>query len=263
MSPSVRAIERYIAVPGGEIYCKIWRPSSGASGAPVVLLHDSLGCVELWRDFPERLAELTGRVVIAYDRLGFGRSSVRNEIPTSRFIHEEAELYFPRVAEAIQLNRFVLLGHSVGGGMAILIAGAFPGRCEGVISEAAQAFVEERTLEGIRKAKAGFAAPEGLARLEKYHGNKAHWVLRAWADRWLAQEFSDWSLAADLPKVTCPMLVIHGDRDEYGSLRFPEMICSLAGGEAEKLIVPDCGHVPHREKLAEVFAAIQRFLQAL
>lgn len=124
----------------------------------------------------------------------------------------------------------------------------FKERCLGVITEAAQAFVEDRTLEGIRKAQVDFKDPKVFSRLEKYHGEKTQWVLDAWIQVWLSEAFSGWSLKDELPEVHCPLLAIHGDRDEYGSNKFPEMICELTGGPSEKMIVPECGHVPHREK---------------
>jgi pimeloyl-ACP methyl ester carboxylesterase len=134
-----------------------------------------------WRDFPQALAMATGREVIAYDRLGFGRSSARSGLPSMGFIAEEGTLHFPALRDALGLSRYALFGHSVGGAMALAIA-ANDRRCEAVVTESAQAFVEERTLEGIRAARAQFADPAQLAKLERWHGDKARWVLEAWAE---------------------------------------------------------------------------------
>lgn len=229
--------ERFVDVPGGKVYVKQWTPGNVAKALPILLLHDSLGCIEMWREFPQQVCERTGRVVIAYDRLGFGQSSRRNELPSNRFMYEEAEIYLPIILKSLGIESFILLGHSVGGAMAVICAGFFGEQCKAVITEAAQVYVEERTREGIIQAKTEFQNPDVFAKLEKYHADKAQWLLDAWINIWMSRDFDDWSLKADLPKVRCPILAIHGDRDEYGSGRFPEMICQLAGGTAENMFL--------------------------
>jgi pimeloyl-ACP methyl ester carboxylesterase len=257
-----KTAERFVDVPGGSVYVKTFSPTAADSAStPVVLLHDSLGCVEMWREFPSLLAERLLRPVVAYDRLGFGRSSAREALPSMRFIEEEAEIGLPAVLDALDVGRFIAFGHSVGGGMAVLAAGRWPEACEALVTESAQAFIEDRTRQGIREAEASFEDPRVFARLARYHGEKARWVLRAWTDVWLSEEFASWSLNTDLPKVRCPLLAIHGANDEYGSVKFPEMICSLAGGPAQKLIIEECGHVPHREKLDIVLDAVSKLLE--
>lgn len=147
--------------------------------------------------------------------------------------------------------------------MAVLCAGRFPKECVAVIAESAQAFVEDRTLESISNAKKIFKDPEQFSKIEKYHDRKALWVLKAWTDVWLSKEFASWSLKDELPKVTCPLLAIHGSKDEYGSQKFPEMIAAMTRGHSEKLILPDCGHVPHKEMQEVVLAAVVQFLSTL
>lgn len=251
--------QHWIDTPHGRLFAQCWSPLE-AREAPVVLLHDSLGCVSLWRAFPERLAQSSGRRVIAYDRLGFGRSSAYpGQLPPS-FIEDEAHGGFAALRRQLGLSRFVLLGHSVGGGMAVGCAAAYPDACLGLITESAQAFADEVTLAGIRAAERQFAEPGQLERLHKYHGEKANWVLRAWIDTWLSDAFSRWSLDAQLPRVRCPLLSLHGDRDEYGSRRHPERIVELAAGPGSLQVVADCGHVPHREHPQTVLAAVRAFL---
>jgi pimeloyl-ACP methyl ester carboxylesterase len=228
---------------------------------PLILLHDSLGSVDQWRDFPDALAAATGRQVFAYDRLGFGGSTPRAERPSVDFISEEAVTFFPPMQRALGVTRFALFGHSVGGAMALVIAAAQPEACEAVITEAAQAFVEPRTLAGIRAAKAQFEKPGQFEKMVKWHGEKARWVLDAWTEVWLSREFASWSLDQELGKVTCPVLVIHGDRDEYGSLEFPRRIAGGAAGPSQLAILADCGHVPHREKRQEVLRLTYGFLE--
>ncbi|MBT2118026.1 alpha/beta hydrolase [Dyella sp. LX-66] len=255
--------EFWIAAEGGRLYVKHWYPAAeNAADAPIVLFHDSLGCVALWRDFPAQLAEATGRGVIAYDRLGFGQSDPHPGHLDAGFVDEEARHGFRFLREALRLDRFVAFGHSVGGGMAVACAAAWPEDCVALITESAQAFVEDRTLQGIREAKQSFAQPGQLDRLRKYHGDKAAWVLQAWTETWLAPDFADWSLDRALRQVTCPVLAIHGDRDEFGSPRHPGRIASLAAGPVAKHVWEGYGHVPHRENAAAVTALVAAWLQA-
>lgn len=258
MESGLRVEDQLVRVPMGEIFTRRWTPHD-VRGLPVIMLHDSLGCVELWRDFPEQLALYLYREVIAYDRLGFGRSSGRSDTLTANFIHEEADIYFPAVLERLGIERYSLFGHSVGGGMALTIASKHETQCISVVSESAQAFIEEITLAGVRKAKKVFSRPGQMSKLEKWHGDKAEWVLSAWVDTWLSPAFANWTLADILPLVKCPVLTIHGSRDDYGSIAFPALIADLAGGPAEKLIFEGGGHVPHREKTDEVLATVASF----
>jgi pimeloyl-ACP methyl ester carboxylesterase len=248
-----------VPVPGGSIFVRQWRGPRNA-GAPLVLLHDSLGSVELWRDFPALLAEASNRHVIAYDRLGFGQSTQRTDPPSLAFIDEEAERFFPAVREALGLERFCLFGHSVGGAMAIRIAASLGASCEAVVTESAQCFVEPRTLQGIRVARTTFEDPAQRQKLAKWHGERTQWVLDAWIKVWLAPEFANWNLDAHFARVACPVLAIHGDRDEYGSEEFPRRIAGRVSGPSRMILLEDCGHVPHRERRDEVLGLIASFL---
>ena len=165
--------EKFILVPGGEVYAKRWTPTAVISETPMVMLHDSLGCVDAWREFPAQLAESTGRIVWAYDRLGFGRSSPRAEVPSLRFIEEEAELYLPPILLGMGIEEFSVFGYSVGGEMAAMIAEAMPGACQSLVIMSAQASVEEQTIAGIHMAQKRFANPDQMRRLERWHGDKA------------------------------------------------------------------------------------------
>lgn len=252
--------EHWIDTVQGKLFAQEWAPLQ-AQGAPIVLLHDSLGCVALWREFPTQLAQTTGRRVIAYDRLGFGRSDAHPGSLRLGFVEDEAQQGFTALREHFGIGDFIVFGHSVGGGMAVACAAAFASQCVGLITESAQAFVEARTLEGIRVADQQFAEPGQLQRLERYHGGKAEWVLRAWVDNWLSEHFADWSLDAVLPQVRCPLLSLHGDNDEFGSPAHPERLVELAGGPGLMRLLQGCGHVPHREQAERVLAEVLQFLR--
>ncbi|MCD0503244.1 alpha/beta fold hydrolase [Bordetella petrii] len=247
----------------GRLYARRWTPAasgppSPASLPPIVLFHDSLGCVALWRDFPENLARATGRAVIAYDRLGFGQSDPHPGALTVSFVHDEADDGFRQLRESLGVKDYIALGHSVGGGMAIVCAAAPDSRCVGLVTVAAQTYAEDRTLAGIRDARHSFAQPGQLERLMKYHGGKAAWVLSAWTETWLSPDFADWNLDAELRQARCPVLALHGDQDEYGSSVHPRKIAELARGRA--VVLENCGHVPHREQSERVLGLISDWL---
>lgn len=233
---------------------------NSTGGAPIVLFHDSLGCVELWRDFPERLCRGTGRRVIAYDRLGFGTSDARQGPLRLDFIEDEAKNFFPVLKQQLGIGRFVALGHSVGGGMAAHCAALYPHACEALITVATQAFMEDQTIRGIIVAREQFKDARQIKRLEKYHGGKARWVLDSWTETWLSPEFADWSLGSVLRQVTCPVLALHGTHDEYGSTAQPAMIGELSGGQARVEIIEDAYHVPHRDRPDHIIRVISEFL---
>jgi pimeloyl-ACP methyl ester carboxylesterase len=148
MDVSVTVSEQLIPIAQGALYTKRWAPNSSTttSQCPIVLFHDSLGCVEMWRHFPASLAQRLLRPVIAYDRLGFGQSSRRLELPSARFVSEESEINFPQLKDRLGLRDFIVLGHSVGGAMAALVAARYPLECRAVV---------------------------------RYHGDKANWVVNA------------------------------------------------------------------------------------
>ena len=259
-------VDHWIGHPEGRLFARVWAAGTApgaARAAPIILFHDSLGCVALWRDFPALLASKTGRVVIAYDRLGFGCSDARGQRPGLDFIAEEAVRYFPAVVAHFALPRFALLGHSVGGGMAVCCAATHGSACAALVTLSAQAFVEEQTRSGILAAERQLRQPDQADRLARHHGDKAAWVLDAWTGVWLDPAFADWSLASTLPAVQCPLLAIHGDHDEYGSRNHPEMLGRLCAGPAQVEILAAAGHLPHREDPQGVATLIETFLRGV
>ena len=203
---------------------------------------------------------MTERKIISYDRAGFGRSSARDDKLSSDFISEETEV-IAQMAQDLQLDEFILLGHSVGGGMALTAASHLTS-CRAVISESAQSMMESVTRNGILSGTARFQPPEQMQRLRRYHGDKAEWVLRSWADGWIRPEFESWSLRPTLQKVYAPVLVIHGDRDEFATGAQPDLIEASVAGSVQKEILSDCGHVPHREYTEIVLSKISAFLKS-
>jgi pimeloyl-ACP methyl ester carboxylesterase len=158
-TPLPTAADHSIVHSRGRLFARSWQPDGAVDAAPIVMQHDSLGSVALWRDFPAVLAQATGRRVIAYDRLGFGQSDARADRPTLAFVAEEPRLYLPAVLDQLGVRDFIALGHSVGGGMSIETAAHLPERCRALVTIAAQVFAEDRTLQGISAAREQFKQP--------------------------------------------------------------------------------------------------------
>lgn len=259
-----RTIEdTWVKGPHGHLFVRIWWPTVANNPAPLILLHDSLGSVDLWRSFPGALCQATGRQVVAYDRLGFGRSAPHPTKLALDFVASEAGHDFTAVIQHLGIIRFIVFGHSVGGGMAVNCAAHFGQSCVALITESAQAFVEDRTVAGIEEARELFKDESQVDRLDKYHGGKARWVLDAWIGSWLHPDFSGWSLVPALPKVVSPALVIHGIEDEYGSPKHPQLIAELSGASVQLKMMDGTKHVPHKEKEVEVVRMVSGFLESL
>ncbi len=234
---------------------------TGADDPPVlVFLHEGLGSIAQWRDFPAALCRAVGLPGLIYDRWGFGGSDPL-ELPRPRdYLEREAEVALPQVLEACGVKRPILVGHSDGGSIALLYAAAFPARPLASITEAAHVFVEAVTLDGIRAAVEAWRTGDLPARLARYHGDKTEAVFRGWTETWLRPDFRDWNIEARLPAIACPLLVIQGADDEYGGPAQVEAIVRQSGGPAEALLVPDCGHTPHHQQPAAILAAMTRFI---
>ncbi len=257
------SFDRYVETPVGRLFAREWKAAPANGLAPFVLFHDSLGSVEQWRDFPAQLAAATGRTVIAYDRLGFGRSDPHPGTLRNDFVQDEARSGLAPIRAAFAIDRMILFGHSVGGGMAIASGAAFPVETDAIITLAAQAFTEDRTLAGIEAARIAFEAESQVERVARYHGDKARWVLDAWIGTWRRPAFATWSLDDELRRLRCPVLALHGDHDEYGSNAHPERIAALAGGPARAVILKDCHHMPHREMPDTVLNLVRDFVRTV
>lgn len=257
---AVTISDRMVGPRGGRRFVREWMPARDAAtvaAPPLVLFHESLGCVPLWKSFPESLARATGRRVIAYDRLGFGRSDALEQRPGFDFIAREGAETVPLLQEELGFTQFVACGHSVGGCMAVETAASLQAHCVGLITIAAQSFVEERTLDGVRDAEPLFLTDESLARLARHHGEKARFVVEFWTRTWLDPAFAGWTLDDALSRVICPVLAVHGEADQYGSTEHARRI---AGERGDLLVMEGAGHILHREREADLVAAVAAFL---
>lgn len=244
----------------GPLAVSCWNSDVQSDAPPIIMFHDSLGSVALWRQMPVQLASMTGQKVIAYDRLGFGQSAVRSDPLEADFVRREPKKVIPVLCKEFGFSNFIALGHSVGGAMAIESAAQYPAQCKAIITIAAQTYAEDVTLNGIREAKVLFSDPKQLERLARYHGERAKWVVDAWVETWLSDAFKDWTLAETLPRVQCPALIFHGSDDEYGSTVHADIIAKNVSGPAQVEIMEGYHHMPHRENEDLVLQGIQNFI---
>jgi pimeloyl-ACP methyl ester carboxylesterase len=236
-------------------------PATDHRQPTLLMLHEGLGCISLWRDFPQQVAAATGARVIAWSRAGYGQSDPWPEARTSRYMHREAGEALPAFLAALQIDRPVLFGHSDGGSIALIFAGMFPEVPRGVIVMAPHEFVEEETLAGIREARKAWATTDWRQKLARYHADAGR-VFSDWNDTWLSPEFRDWNIEEYLPKITCPVLAIQGEDDEYASMRQIEAIADAVPG-TQLLPLANCGHSPQRDQLAKVISAVVGFTSSL
>jgi pimeloyl-ACP methyl ester carboxylesterase len=222
---------------------------------PLVLLHEGLGSVGLWRDFPQQLAGATGRRVLAFSRFGHGRSDRPPAPRTPGFFHEEALEVLPELLPLLRAEAPILVGHSDGASIALIHAASHP--VEGLVLLAPHVFVEDVTVERIRETREAFAT--GLRdRMARHHDDPdaAFW---GWCDVWLDPAFRAWSLEPEAARVTAPMLLIQGLDDPYGTLEQLDRIEAVAP-QAQRLVVPG-GHSPHLDAPGVVVSAIASFCE--
>jgi pimeloyl-ACP methyl ester carboxylesterase len=263
---SVAFEEGALALGGQRLYYLRLMPrkTTADSGPTLVFLHEALGCTAMWHDFPAQVVNDTGLPAIVYDRAGYGRSTPLAHHQRDKFyLHQEAEVVLPQLLAQLQIDRAVLIGHSDGGSIALLTAAACPAKVVGIVTEAAHVFVESITRQGIREALAAYE-PRGLEkRLARYHGKRTQGLFFAWADTWLSPAFRDWNIEDCLGRIQCASLIIQGCEDQYGSQRQVEAIVTGIGARAAPLLIPDCGHAPHRDAPRRVRRAIADFIASL
>lgn len=246
---------------GGQIH---YRFIAGSEHNPyLIFLHEGLGCAATWKTFPDQLCGRTNCPGLVYDRQGYGKSSPLNRDRTIHYLHEYALNELPEVIAATLPGKpFILVGHSDGGSISLIFAAEKPPHLWAVITEAAHIFVEPETVQGIRVANAVYSKGN-LHGLLKYHGEKADDLFRAWADTWLSPWFKFWNIEYALPSIACPLLVVHGSQDNYGTTRQVDSIVALTSGKTRPAFVENCGHAPHQEQEKKVLQIMADFIDNL
>jgi pimeloyl-ACP methyl ester carboxylesterase len=224
----------------------------------LVFLHEGLGSVAMWRDFPTRVAAATGRRTIVYSRMGYGKSPALRGPREPDYMHREALEALPALRAELGLADPVLVGHSDGASIALIHAGGgHPVR--GIVAMAPHVFVEDVTVRSIEAAREAWATTDLPARLGRYHDD-AEGAFRGWNDAWLDPRFRAWNIEAYLPHVACPVLAIQGRQDEYGTMAQLDAIERQVKGHVRRLELEACRHSPHRDRPDRVLAAIASFV---
>ncbi len=226
---------------------------------PLLLLHEGLGSVGLWRGFPERLAAATGRRTVAFSRFGHGQSDPPPNLRTPSFMHEEALEVLPDLLAGLGLDHPVLVGHSDGASIALIYAAHHPVR--GVVAIAPHAFVEDMCLDEIRHAREAYVDGALRERMARHHRDPDA-AFFGWNDVWLDTEFPNWSITDELERISCPLLLIQGERDQYGTMAQLDAIEQRATGPVRRVHL-DCQHSPPTELPEETIAAVAQFVADL
>jgi pimeloyl-ACP methyl ester carboxylesterase len=256
----------YIVAAGRRLRVRrLTHPDSDAEGfrPTLVFLHEGLGSIEMWHDFPAIMAANTTCDCLMYDRWGHGKSDPLDVQRALGYVHDEALDSLPDVLNRVHVDDAILIGHSDGGSIALIFAAEYPEIVRGIITEAAHVFVEEITLEGIREALDIYNNTDLKQRLARYHGDNAEKIFRAWHETWLQPEFKVWDIQDCLAKITCPVLVIQGEDDQYGTIAQVQAISSQVAGPSKVLLIPDCAHIPHREAKDRVIKEMTEFILTL
>jgi pimeloyl-ACP methyl ester carboxylesterase len=229
----------------------------------LVFLHEGLGSITQWRDFPAKLSTMTGLPALVYERWGHGNSDAINTPRNVRYLHDEALISLPDILEQLNINNAILIGHSDGGSIALIYAALHGDKIRGVITEAAHVFVEDVTINGILQAVELYETTDLRNRLYPFHKGNTDLIFRAWADTWLAPWFRTWNIEEYLPHITCPLLVLQGEKDEYGTKAQLESIIKQVNGPVEGLMIPNCGHVPHHQARERVLNEMVCFIRSI
>jgi len=228
----------------------------------LVFLHEGLGSVALWRDFPDKLAGRLGARALIYSRFGYGQSDGLLAPRTPRFMHEEALDVLPALLNQFHIERPLLVGHSDGASIALIHAAASGRPVAGLVLMAPHVFVEPETVASIARIRDTYRATDLRARLAKYHAHVDDAFL-GWADTWLRPEFLKWSIEDLVANVSRPMLLVQGRDDEYGTLAQLDRITARAQAPVLRLVLDRCGHAPQRDQEAAVLDAIADFARGL
>ncbi|MGB0467016.1 MAG: alpha/beta fold hydrolase [Pontibacterium sp.] len=261
--------DRRLTLPDGQFIHAMhgtYIPKEGRpcdEGKPtLVFLHEALGHIRMWKQFPERLAELTGCDVLVYERLGYGESSPITLPRADDYLVPEGERRVAEVLDAAGIGSVILVGHSDGGTIALIAAASLGKRVKAIITEAAHLYADELTLKGIREAVKAYKTTDLPQRLARYHGERTDLLFRAWSETWLREScHQNMNFSAWLAAIHCPALILQGSDDQYGVPEQVEDICMGIGKNATARFLEGCGHVPHLEAPDQTLKVMAQFIE--
>lgn len=256
--------EGYITIDSDvKIFYQILNESLIKTSSPLlVFLHEGLGSVAQWKDFPALLSEKTNLPALLFDREGYGKSSKLKKQNNWDYLNNQAEKALPEIFLQLGFEKKekILIGHSDGGSIAIIHTGSFPENIIGVITEASHQFIEDISVKGIQDALTLYESGTLKDLLKRYHGENTDSMFYGWADTWLREGFQKWNIEKYLDNVNVPFLGIQGEDDQYGSYAQLASIKEHAA-KAEIFYVPQCGHTPHLQKKNEILERMDAFIK--
>jgi pimeloyl-ACP methyl ester carboxylesterase len=250
---------RIRALHGRHANTKVQRPT-------LVLLHEALGCIAMWKGVPQQLMALTGADVFVYERRGYGGSSPITLPRPDDYLEQEGRDWLPRILDSAGISGpLILLGHSDGGSIALVGAVVLGSRVIGLVSMAAHIYIDHLTLSGIRATVSRYREPGSdlPERLARYHGERTDLLFRAWHETWARPAYTTFNLGPWLSDIRCPALIMQGEDDQYGVPEQVSDICAGIGPGAKPLLLADCAHIPHLEAPAVTLPAIADFMARL
>jgi len=224
----------------------------------VIMLHDALGSIPQWGKFPGKISSVLGIPVLVYERFGHGNSDTDFSAKDRNFFNREAE-YLNEILKTLNIREeIILIGSSDGGTIALAYAAHYGEKVNSVITISAHTFVEDITVKGVHDTKAN--SSKLINALKKYHSEKAEKLYYGWCDMWTSEDFKNWNMFEDLKLITCPVLAIQGERDEYGTIEQLNSLKKYVKSDCEIDMIKDAGHFPYQEKENEVLDLIKKFL---
>lgn len=250
---------KFIEVGGHRIeYVRLASAHPRAGAPAIVFLHEGLGSLSMWRDFPQRVADATGCEAIVHSRVGYGRSDPITAKRGVRYMHDEALQRLPALLDALDVHAPILLGHSDGGSIALIHAGGTRRDVTALILMAPHVMVEDISVASIAQAKVAYETTNLREKLGKHHAD-VDAAFRGWNDIWLDPAFRAWNIGEYLPGIRCPILAIQGEDDEYGTMEQIERIARQAR-DVDLVKLADCRHSPHKDQPDAVLAAVGAFV---
>lgn len=232
-----------IKVLGKKLHVQHIQLNLAAAQPTIVFLHEGLGSIKQWKDFPALLCQATGLNGIIYDRQGYGGSD-QMEIPRKKdYLEIEAKIQLPALLQEFNITKPILFGHSDGGSIALVYAALFPTKA--LITTAAHIYVEPITVAGVQEVVQIYQTTNFKEKLARYHGDKTASVFSSWADTWLADWFQEWNLSHYLPSIAIPSLIIQGEEDQFATAQHAMDIAAGIGQNAKLYFLEHCGHSPH------------------
>jgi pimeloyl-ACP methyl ester carboxylesterase len=238
---------QFVPVLGKKIAYQ-WFNKAADHDSCLVFLHDSLGSIAQWRDFPEQLGKRLNMPVLVYERHGYGASETLHEHRETDYLQYEGSVILRALLDALQLTKNVILvGHSDGGSIALVFASLYPDYVKAVVPIAAQVLVEDVTIQGIQETVEVAKTTPLIAQLSKYHGDRTNAVFNAWWTTWLSARYWHWNIVSYMPEIVAPVLVIRGALDNYGTRKQVDSVAGNCGGTVAVSMIPNCGHAPYKE----------------